>query len=118
MIQEIFDKAILLEEGEELWIPCTSSEEQNSVRVNIYREKSKFASKFPEEAVCIGVSKRRNADKLPCVVIYKKGKSLSESFIRKPDGETVKVFDTEAEDVRAGILVEDLSKVEGGDRDD
>ena len=62
-IQKIFDKVLSSEEGECIAIKCSSFEEMERLRIQLYRERMKLRKAYKELADVLNISRKSEGDK-------------------------------------------------------
>lgn len=85
----VIDRAILLEEGGAIVIPCSSYEEMENLRTRLYKLKTQLAKNYREVALSLDIKRKVSTNKW--VLFVTKDSSLSGVFI--VEGGEAKPFD-------------------------
>jgi hypothetical protein len=91
--ERIFDKALDLEGGDEILIPCIDRAEQDSLRVQLYRQRARFkeaTGKTVEDVV--GIS-RVDLEGKRFVKLYTKSGLAEHALLIKASGEISDLFE-------------------------
>ena len=85
LVEEFFDQALLLEEGEIVFIPCEDKSQCESLRVNLYRQRRLYTERVdPDAETKIGIA-RDVIDGKKGIKLYKKQALKGFKILRKEE---------------------------------
>lgn len=85
-IKQYFDESLTLNEGDKIIIPCYNANEQEAIRVQLYRLRATYAKKFdPSISGTLGIYRTSIDDQL--VVVIEK-RAARQAIIIRSDGTT------------------------------
>lgn len=92
---KLIDRAILLEEGGAIVIPCSSYEEMEKLRIRLYKLKRQLEEKYRDVALSLDIKRKVDVDANRWTIFITKDASLSGIFI--VEGGKAKPFEEEVE---------------------
>lgn len=82
VINEWFERILTLEEGEEIWLPCSDKVHQGSLKTQFYSKRKEFAITEPKKAERLSFSPKLKDGKY-WIVAYKKAIDPTLAYIKR-----------------------------------